>query len=71
MARKYKSRIMKHIYETAKDLYAVGAITAERLREYEVGCTVTETEQTSDTVHCVSSPVPAYAVSGAGHSQAG
>jgi DNA-binding transcriptional regulator YiaG len=63
MARKYKNRIMKHIFETAKDLYEAGAISAERLREYEVGCTVPETSvpQTSGMVRGVSSPAPAYA----------
>jgi hypothetical protein len=62
---------MKHVYESAKDLYEIGAISAEELHEFEVGCTVTETDHANSTARSVSSPVPAYAASGAGHSHAG
>ncbi|MDR1786090.1 MAG: hypothetical protein LBR23_06500 [Spirochaetaceae bacterium] len=70
MAQKFRNRLMKHVYESAKDLYEIGAITAEQLCEFEAGCTVPET---SGGACGVSAPVPAYAAGGAkaGTSHAG
>jgi hypothetical protein len=48
---------MKHVYESGKLYYEVGAISAEQLREYEDACVVAETPQTAN----VSPPPPAYA----------
>ncbi|GAB6392431.1 MAG: helix-turn-helix protein [Treponematales bacterium] len=70
MARKFRSRIAKHVFETAKDLYEIGAITAEQLWEFEEDCVLPET---GGAVRGVSIPVAAYAAHGTrpGYSHAG
>jgi len=65
MARKFKSRLMKHVYESAKVFYEIGAINAEQLREFEVGCTVPKTRPapSGGAARGTAAPVPAYAQS--------
>jgi DNA-binding transcriptional regulator YiaG len=36
--RKYKDPDLRSIYEGARVLYKIGAISAERMREYDEGC---------------------------------
>jgi len=55
-------RRLKHLYESAKVLYEIGAITVERLREYEEDCVFPET---GGVAHDASTPVPAYVANGA------
>jgi hypothetical protein len=58
MALKFRNRLMKHVYESGKLYYELGAITAEQLREYEEACVLPET---GGAVRGVSIPVAAYA----------
>jgi hypothetical protein len=37
---KYQSKQLKAIHESAKDLFEIGAISAARMREYDVACLV-------------------------------
>jgi DNA-binding transcriptional regulator YiaG len=42
--RKYYSEACEAIHEGAKDLYEIGAITGERMREYDEMCFIPEDE---------------------------
>jgi DNA-binding transcriptional regulator YiaG len=46
---KYYSEASEAIHEGAQDLYEIGAITGERLREYDEMCFVREDEAAPET----------------------
>jgi DNA-binding transcriptional regulator YiaG len=47
MKKKFKSEIAEYAYQTAQELFAEGAITETRMREYERDCLVPDTPVTS------------------------
>jgi DNA-binding transcriptional regulator YiaG len=62
MKKKFKSEIAEYAYQTAQELFAEGAITEERMREYDHDCLVPDTPVTS-SVSCSDewNQIPIYA----------
>ena len=50
MERKYQSEILGVIHQDAEAMYAVGAISAERMQEYDEDCLVHEPEPVEEAV---------------------
>jgi DNA-binding transcriptional regulator YiaG len=50
MKRKYQSEILSVIHQDAEAMYAVGAISEERMREYDRDCLLTEAGPTTRRV---------------------
>jgi putative transcriptional regulator len=46
---KYKSEIFEVIHQDAAEMFAVGAISAARMREYDRDCLVQEPEPAKET----------------------
>jgi len=70
MPEKYQSGLLQSIYEEAKALYDIGAISGAEMREYETGCLVHKAGPDARPRSVQSggkrAAVPAYAASGAG-----
>jgi DNA-binding transcriptional regulator YiaG len=47
---KYKSEIFEVIHQDATEMFAIGAISAARMREYDRDCLVQEPETVKETV---------------------
>jgi DNA-binding transcriptional regulator YiaG len=51
MKKKFKSEIAEYAYQTAQELFAEGAITEERMREYDRDCLVPDVPVISSVSH--------------------
>jgi len=50
MKKKYVSKIMEAIHEDAENMYKVGAITKERMMEYDDACLVKPSKKISKPI---------------------
>ena len=64
MNKKYKSEALMVMHQDAKALYRIGAMSAERLQEFDEMCLVRESEIVSSTgAASKQSTAPVYAYS--------
>ena len=50
MERKYQNEILMVCHQEAKDLYEIGAITEEEMREFDEACLVQEFQPVEEAV---------------------